>query len=138
MRIAITGHRELPPTTERLVDQAIREQLAAYRGPDLVGVSCLADGSDQIFARAVLDTGGQIDVIVPRRLSTGPGYQNPHTTYDSPLAKASHIDRLGPHRIGRGRPHGSRNAMLSRVRHRLFAVWDGKPAGIRRHSRCRR
>ena len=24
MRIAISGHRELPPTTERLADQAIR------------------------------------------------------------------------------------------------------------------
>jgi hypothetical protein len=30
MRIAITGHRGLPAATERLVDQAIREQLAAY------------------------------------------------------------------------------------------------------------
>ncbi|HEX9358560.1 MAG TPA: hypothetical protein VF933_32700, partial [Streptosporangiaceae bacterium] len=65
MRIAITGHRGLPAATERLVDRAIREQLAAYAEDDLVGVSALADGADQLFARAVLDAGGRLEVIVP-------------------------------------------------------------------------
>ena len=45
MRIAITGHRGLPAATERLVNRAIREQLAASSGSDLVGVSNLADGA---------------------------------------------------------------------------------------------
>jgi hypothetical protein len=61
MHIAITGHRGLPAATERLVDHAIRDQLARdSNGTDLVGISCLADGADQIFARAVLDAGGQL------------------------------------------------------------------------------
>ena len=55
MRIAISGHRGLPADTERLVNQAIRQQLAAYAGRDVVGVSNLADGADQLFAQAVLD-----------------------------------------------------------------------------------
>src|SRR5215472_4033900 len=66
MRIAITGHRGLPAATERLVDKAIRDQLARDAADDhLVGISNLADGADQIFARAVLDAGGQLEAIVP-------------------------------------------------------------------------
>lgn len=33
--------------------------------PAITGVTALADGTDQLFARAVLDQGGQIEVIVP-------------------------------------------------------------------------
>ena len=50
-RIAISGHRGLPAPTSRLVDQALRAALAE-RAPDVTGLSCLADGADQIFARA--------------------------------------------------------------------------------------
>ena len=63
-RIAISGHRGLPTPTARLVDQAIRAALAE-RAPDVTGLSCLADGADQIFARAVTDLGGTLEVIVP-------------------------------------------------------------------------
>ena len=127
MRIAITGHRELPPATERLVDQAIREQLVAYAGPDLVGVSLLADGADQIFARAVLDTGGQIEVIVPAAQYRAGLPESSHDTYDSLLAKASRIDRLDRIESTEEAHMEASNAMLSRA-DRLFAVWDGRPA----------
>ena len=127
MRIAITGHRELPPATERLVDRAIREELAAYAGPDLVGVSCLADGADQIFARAVLDIGGQIDVIVPAAQYRAGLPESSHHTYDSLLANASHIDRLDRIESDEDAHMQASNAMLDRV-DRLFAVWDGQPA----------
>jgi hypothetical protein len=127
MRIGITGHRELPPATERLVDQAIREQLAAYAGPDLVGVSILADGADQIFARTVLDTGGQIEVIVPAAQYRAGLPESAHDTYDSLLARASHIDRLDRIESTEDAHMEASNAMLS-LADRLFAVWDGKPA----------
>jgi hypothetical protein len=72
MRVAITGHRGLPAATETLVDQAIRKQLATLAGPQLAGVSNLADGADQLFAQAVLDVGGQLEAIVPARRDTEP------------------------------------------------------------------
>lgn len=50
-RIAISGHRRLPGPTTRLVDEATRAALAE-RAPDVTGISCLADGAGQIFARA--------------------------------------------------------------------------------------
>ncbi|NEA22150.1 hypothetical protein G3I70_06530, partial [Actinomadura bangladeshensis] len=64
MRVAVTGHRDLDEETSALVEARIREILAAG-GRDIVGVSCLAAGADQIFARAVLARGGRLEVIVP-------------------------------------------------------------------------
>ena len=63
-RIAISGHRGLPGPTARMVGQAIRAALAE-RGPDVTGISCLADGADQIFARAVTDLGGTLEAVIP-------------------------------------------------------------------------
>ncbi|WP_084264674.1 hypothetical protein [Actinomadura macra] len=61
---SVTGHRDLDTSTTDLADAAIRA-LLGRSGRDLVGVSCLAAGTDQIFARAVLDLGGRLEVIIP-------------------------------------------------------------------------
>ncbi len=56
-RIAVSGHRGLPGSTADMVGKAIQVALAGY-APNLVGLSCLADGADQIFARTLTDVGG--------------------------------------------------------------------------------
>jgi len=127
MRIAITGHRGLPAATECLVDQAIREQLAAYPGSDLVGVSNLADGTDQLFAQAVLDAGGQLSVIVPAAKYREGLPESAHAAYDSLLSKASRVDCLNRVESTEDAHMEASKAMLDRA-DRLFAVWDGKPA----------
>jgi|SRR5271166_5248134 len=127
MRIAITGHRELPAETERLVDQAIRQQLAAYTGRDLVGVTNLADGADQLFARAVLDAGGQLDVIVPAARYRDGLPESVHAAYDALLSRASSVHRLDRIESTEEAHMEASTAMLDRAE-RLFAVWDGKPA----------
>src|SRR5437870_56828 len=48
-----------------LVRDALRKLLKDYAGPDLVGVSCIARGSDSLFAEAVLETGGRLVVVLP-------------------------------------------------------------------------
>jgi hypothetical protein len=127
MRIAVTGHRGLPAATERLVDQAIRQQLATYPGSDLVGISNLADGADQLFAQAILDAGGQLEVIVPAvRYRDGlPG--SAHAAYDALLARASHVHRLSRVESTEHAHMEASSVMLARADH-LFAVWDSKPA----------
>ena len=127
MRIAITGHRELPAETERLVDQAIRQQLAAYSGRDLVGVTNLADGADQLFAQAVLDAGGQLDVIVPAARYRDGLPESAHAAYDTLLSCASSVHRLDRIESTEEAHMEASTAMLDRA-DRLFAVWDGKPA----------
>jgi hypothetical protein len=127
MRIAITGHRDLPPDTEHLVDQAIREQLAAYAGHELVGVSNLADGADQLFAQAILDAGGQLDVIVPAAHYRDGLPESAHATYDALLSRASSVHRLD--RIeSTEEAHMEASAVMLDRADRLFTVWDGKPA----------
>ena len=127
MRIAITGYRELPADTERLVSQAIREQLAAYPGRDVVGVSNLADGADQLFAQAVLDAGGQLDVVVPAARFKDGLPESAHAAYDALLARASSVHRLDRIESTEDAHMEASRAMLDRAEH-LFAVWDGKPA----------
>jgi len=127
MRIAITGHRGLPGATERLVNRAIRDQLAADATSDLVGLSNLADGADQIFARAVLDAGGQLEVIVPAAQYRDGLPESAHAGYDSLLSAASAVDRLSYVESTEEAHMAASEAMLARA-DRLYAVWDGKPA----------
>ncbi|MDM4719304.1 hypothetical protein QTQ03_06720 [Micromonospora sp. WMMA1363] len=50
-----------------LVAAGIEAQLdrVAPAGSDLIGLSCLADGADQLFAAAVLEHGGSLEVVAP-------------------------------------------------------------------------
>lgn len=127
MRIAITGHRELPADTERLVNQAIRHKLAAYPGHDILGVSNLADGADQLFAQAVLDAGGQLEVIIPAARYREGLPESAHAAYDALLSRASSVHRLDRIESNEEAHMEASRAMLDRAEH-LFAVWDGKPA----------
>lgn len=92
-RIAITGHRGLPEGTTVLIDKALRAELAE-RDTNLIGLSCLADGADTLFARAVLDCGGMLIAIIPaRRYRDGLPAEH-HATYDELVAAASDVIQL--------------------------------------------
>ncbi len=64
MRVGITGHSNLTADAEPAVAAALEKVLAEIGGP-VVGVTCLARGSDQIGAQVVLDLGGDVEVILP-------------------------------------------------------------------------
>ncbi len=51
-------------STADLVEKAIRVALEEA-GSVVTGISCMADGADQIFARAVTDLGGSLEAIIP-------------------------------------------------------------------------
>lgn len=127
MKIAITGHRGLPDSTERLIDSAIRAELARYDGDDLTGLSALADGADQIFAQAVLDQGGRLEVIVPAARYRDGLPESAHATYDALLERAVDVHRLDRIESDSEAHMEASQAMLT-MADRLFAVWDGKPA----------
>ncbi|PRW64718.1 hypothetical protein [Actinopolyspora mortivallis] len=124
-KLAITGHRGLPNETEQLVDTAIRQEIANLS--EIVGISCLADGADSLFARAVLDHGGELVVIVPAAQYREGLPEDHHSVYDALLARASEVVRLS-HVESTSQAHMEASLeMLSRA-DRLLAVWDGKPA----------
>src|SRR6476646_5895802 len=65
-RIGVTGHMNITADTVPFVYDEIRKVLARQGDPDdLVGVSCIARGADSVFARAVLDAGGRLEVVLP-------------------------------------------------------------------------
>lgn len=125
-RIAISGHRGLPPDTERLIDQALRAALTEI-GPDITGLSCLADGADQIFARAVLDRGGALEAIVPAERYRAGLPPEAHAEYDRLLAAAVRVHRL-PYVDSEPRAHMAASERMLGAADELWAVWDGRPA----------
>ncbi|MEV0702012.1 hypothetical protein AB0I53_29435 [Saccharopolyspora sp. NPDC050389] len=126
MRVAITGHRELPAETARLVADGLRAEIRDYPAAELVGLTCLADGADSIFARLVLDHGGRLAVIIPA-CEYRAALPEPHlATFDALCAEASEIVELD---YVAAEPQAYLAAglrMLDTANH-LIAVWDGRP-----------
>ncbi|ASW55881.1 hypothetical protein [Plantactinospora sp. KBS50] len=128
-RIGITGHVRLANGTAELVYECLAAHLASYAGGELHGVTCLADGADQLFARAVLAHGGDYEAIIPaldyRTAAVAPENR---TGYDELLDRARSVSYLAyPHS---GRPaYLAASEELLRRSERLVAVWDGERSG---------
>src|SRR5262245_26332954 len=126
-RVAITGHRGLPADVESLVYQAIRAELSQLTDHNLVGLSCLADGADQIFARAILDEDGALEVIVPAASYREALPEQAHRTYDELMSRAATVIRLD-YVESTARSHMDASIEMLRRADLLLAVWDGLPA----------
>nr|WP_043636629.1 hypothetical protein [Nonomuraea candida] len=126
VRIAVSGHRGLPEETVVLVDGAVREALAEY-GPGVAGLSCLADGADQIFARAVLDLGGVLEAVIPAKEYRDGLPGECHAAYDELLGRAVRTHRLD-FAESTAESHMTASARMLDDADVLFAVWDGQPA----------
>lgn len=126
-RIAVTGHRGLFDEVAVPVGKAIRVELARYDPATLVGISCLADGADQIFARAVLEHGGSLEVVVPAEAYRDGLPDEAKSTYDDLLDRASRTKHLA-HRESTSEAHMDASSEMLRDADVVFAVWDGKPA----------
>lgn len=126
-RIAVTGHLGLPAQTAAEVDKSVRDLLAQHDASQMVGVSCLAGGTDQIFAQAVLDFGGRLEaIVVPaeyRNFDDGPG--SPFTRL---LAQAHRVQKI-PTGQTRAQSWTRAGVELLRGADLLVAVWDGRPPG---------
>jgi hypothetical protein len=126
-RIGVTGHAHLVPGTARLVYDALRAALSPYR--DLSGVTCLAEGADQLFARAVLDVGGTFEVILPATdYRTAKVKPDNRDTFNELLGKASDVLIMPYTRSG---PEAYRAAGMELIGRsdRMVAVWDGEASG---------
>jgi hypothetical protein len=125
-RVAVTGHRDLTERTTHLVSSAIHAALAPY-GPNLVGISCLAPGADQIFARTVLELGGRLHAIVAASGYRATLSPDARRTYDELLHRAEWVDTLT---LGPPVPasYATANEVMLGAADHLIAVWDGRPA----------
>jgi hypothetical protein len=125
-RIAISGHRGLPSPTADLVDRAIRGTLAAA-GPEVTAISCLADGADQIFARAVTDLGGELEAVIPADQYRDVLPADSRPEYDRLLATAAAVRQL-PFTAPTSESYMAASRLMIDTADELYAVWDGQPA----------
>jgi hypothetical protein len=125
-RIAVSGHRSLPGPTADLVGKAILEALAGLEA-GVTGISCLADGADLIFARAVAELGGCLEVIVPggQYRDVLPADSRPE--YDRLLARAAAVRQL-PFAEPTSESYMAASKLMIDTADELYAVWDGRPA----------
>lgn len=126
VHIAISGHRGLPWSTARLVRTAITTALA-QQAEDVVGISCLADGADQIFARVVTDLGGRLEVVLPSADYRDEMPEPARRQYDELLARASSVRRL-PFDRPIPMAYTAANRTMLGLADELYAVWNGLPA----------
>jgi hypothetical protein len=126
MRVGATGHQNLPSESVARIADDLRKQL--INESDLVGISSLAIGADQLFTSIVLSLGGRLEVIIPSE-----GYEN---TFDDPdsleryhfyLRNATSVYRLPFREPSEAAFFEAGKEVVNRS-DRLIAVWDGKPA----------
>lgn len=128
-RIGITGHSALTAASVSLIVEALHQVLDGQR--ELVGVTCLAAGADQLFARVVLDLGGTVEVVLPsadyRERKVKPAELQ---EFDELCGKASDVHTMPFAVAGRDAYMAASEHVLSTV-DELVAVWDGAPASGR-------
>jgi hypothetical protein len=125
--VGMTGHQGLPVHTVKLVTTALRHQLRSY-GSNLVGVTMLGPGADQLFARVVLELGGSLYVVVPaRKYRDGFDDESARRGYDELYAKATDFERLD-FTDNTEQTHMEGGKVVVDRAEVLIAVWDGLPA----------
>jgi hypothetical protein len=127
--LAVTGHMDLTVDSVSLVREALREVVARYRGPELVGVSCLAAGSDTLFAEEVLAAGGELVAVIPSRDYRAEKVKPDHApAFDRLVRDAAEVVTAPFTTAGREAYEAANRVLLERA-DRLVAVWNGQPPG---------
>ncbi|WP_282700057.1 hypothetical protein [Streptomyces sp. CC219B] len=126
--LGVTGHMDLTEDSVPLVRDALRETLKPYAAAgNLVGVSCLAKGSDSIFAQAVLDLGGSLVAVIPSKDYRENKVKPDHAaTFDRLIDAADEVLTLDNETANRAAYEDANRTLLQRAE-RLVAVWDGEP-----------
>ncbi len=125
--VGCTGHQTLSAATRRSIAAALAARIAAV-DDEVIGLSSLAAGADQVFAHVVLASGGRLHVLIPCR-----GYAEAFEDPDSQrafrhlLAQADAVTELPFTEASEEAFMAAGRAIADRS-DLLLAVWDGKPA----------
>jgi hypothetical protein len=124
--VGFTGHAGLPRRTAELVTTALRDKLR--NTPNLVGVTMLGPGADQLFARVVLDLGGSLYVVVPaRKYRDSFEDDEARRSYDELYGRASYFEALDFTESTETAHMEGGMAVVDRSTV-LIAVWDSEPS----------
>lgn len=107
-----------------LARTAVAHMAAAAEPADLVGVSCIARGADSVFAVAVLDVGGRLEVVLPSRNYRERKVKPDHAAqFDDLVARAAVVRVMDFDDAGREAYEAANEAVVGTC-DRLIAVWD--------------
>lgn len=126
MRIGVTGHSNLTSAAEPVIASAIRAVLDGIAAP-VLGMTCLARGADRVFARTVLDAGGEIEVVLPAsdyRAERVDAHEWPG--FDELVAAARSVVTMPFASSCRAAYEAANDHVLAHAQ-QLVAVWDGSP-----------
>lgn len=125
--IAVTGHMDLTADSVPLVRAALMETLKPYADGELTGVSCIAKGSDSLFAEAVLELGGRLVVVIPSQDYRENKVKPDHAeTFDRLMEAAAEVLVI-PNETANRQAYEDANRTLLQRANRLVAVWNGEP-----------
>lgn len=128
-RIGVTGHTRLSPATATIVYDALCEELRHHDPDTLHGITCLAVGADQLFARAILAAGGTFEAVIPAA-----DYRDDvvtadnRTEFDELVGLALSVTYM-PYRRSSRRAYMAASEELLCRSDLLLAVWDGSTNG---------
>ncbi|WP_128645737.1 hypothetical protein [Rhodococcus sp. BS-15] len=123
MRVGFSGHQQMPQEALNFASDVINEYLVEHEGA--TGICSLAAGSDQLFAKAVVDRGHQLHVVIPCENYESTFDRESLDMYRSLLVAASWTEVLDFDAPSEEAffAAGKRVADLS---DELLAVWDGQ------------
>jgi len=126
MRIAVTGHMDIAADSAQLLRSAVDDELHTIAaGGGYVGMSCLARGADSIFAEAVVDDGGALEVVLPSPHYRDKKVKPDHApTFDALIDRANKVRTLPFNEIN-AEAYEAANETLVGECDVLVAVWDG-------------
>lgn len=127
MHVAVTGHMDVADDATELIRSAIDTKLEELRrrSDSIVGISCIARGADSIFAKAILDQGFTLEVVLPSK-NYRTDKVKPHDLerFDT-LATAASVVHVMPFNDAGREAYEAANSTLLRQADILIAVWDG-------------
>jgi hypothetical protein len=126
-KVGVTGHVHLAAGTSALVYRGIVRALRPYAHDGLHGVTCLAGGADQLFAKAVTALHGTFDVVLPAADYRGKIGPADRPAFDDLLGRAETVTRMPFARSSPTAYLAASEEMLNRVE-QVVAVWDGLPS----------
>jgi hypothetical protein len=127
MIIGITGHQSIPRDALAFIEREIDAALAPAR-ETLIGISSLAAGADQIFARQILRNDGQLHVIVPSTdYASAFADSSSHREYKRLLSHATRIETM-PFDSPTEKAYLAAGRLIVDRSTEMLAVWDGLPA----------
>lgn len=124
-RIAVTGHMNLTAGSVGLIREAITDALTRYASDELIGISCVARGADSVFAQAVLDLGGELEVVLPAAGYREEKVKPDHSAQFDELIRRAKAVRVMPFEKANRVAYEAANEVLVSTCDTLFAVWDG-------------